>query len=102
MQLFMAYLVVTGTMAASLQVSRGFVRAAGRLMEGEPRAALAEAVGGVAAPAQRVVGEVLCLGLDAWVAARAINGQGEAPVPHPGPYRSEARVHAYAGDGLSS
>jgi hypothetical protein len=103
MHVFAVYLAVTGGLSAGMQVSRGLVRAAERLFEGEPRAALAEAVGGVLAPAQRVVGEAICLGLDAWAAAQALTGSGEAGTFGAESHlRAAGRAHAFAGDGALS
>jgi hypothetical protein len=103
MHFFMVYLAVTGGLSAGMQVSRGLVRAAGRLLEGEPRAALAEAVGGVLAPAQRVVGEAICLGIEAWAAAQALTGGEEVgPLAAESHCRAAERAHAFAGDGASS
>jgi hypothetical protein len=62
MEYFIRYLVVTGGVSAGLQVTRGLVRASGRLLQGEPRAALGEALGGLAAPALRVYTEAVRLG----------------------------------------
>jgi hypothetical protein len=103
MHFFVAYLTVTGGLAAGLQVSRGLVRAAGRLLEGEPRAALAEALGGVVAPAQRVVGEAICLGIDAWAAAQTLTGGEDiGPLAAESHFHAAGRVHAFAGDGATS
>ncbi len=45
------HLAAVAGAAAAVQVTRGVVRGAGRLARGEPRGALAEVGGGLAAPA---------------------------------------------------
>jgi len=44
------YLAVVGTFTASTQAMRGVVRGVGKLIEGQPREALGEVAGGLAAP----------------------------------------------------
>jgi hypothetical protein len=83
MEYFIKYLVVTGGVSAGLQVTRGLVRASGRLLHGQPRAALGEALGGLAAPALRVYTEAVRLGGDVWDAAWGLtmDGNEEQAVP---------------------
>ncbi len=77
MEYFIKYLVVTGGVSAGLQVTRGLVRATGQLLQGQPRAALGEALGGLAAPALRVYTEAVRLGGDVWDAAWGIAADGD-------------------------
>ncbi len=76
MEYFIKYLVVTGGVSAGLQVTRGLVRATGQLLQGQPRAALGEALGGLAAPALRVYTEAARLGSDVWDAAWGLTVDG--------------------------
>ena len=48
------YFLSAGGLTAGLRVVRGAVRGAGRALAGDPRGALAEAAGGLVAPAVQV------------------------------------------------
>jgi hypothetical protein len=50
MSFLTAYVVVAGTFTAGLQVARGVVRGAGKLIVGDTRGALAEVAAGAVAP----------------------------------------------------
>jgi hypothetical protein len=63
------YLILMGTAAATLQVFRGAVRGAGKLVEG---GALSEVAGGLLAPARAVYVQVRLLCTDACQSAGAI------------------------------
>jgi hypothetical protein len=69
------YVVAVGTLNATLQVTRGLTRGAGKLIEGRPREALAEAAGGLLAPLLQAADQYARLALDAYGAACAIAGQ---------------------------
>ena len=75
-QFFLAYLAITGGISASLQVVRGAVRGATKLIEGEPRAAVGEVVGGVVAPVVSAVHQATQLAGDVFGAALAISNFG--------------------------
>ena len=77
--IFVGYLAVTGGITAGLQVARGLVRASARVVEGDRKAALAEAVGGFVAPVTTALAQGLCLGHDALAAARALVGEPDLP-----------------------
>ena len=83
MHYFLGYLMVVGGVSAGLQVTRGVVRGAGRLLGGDARGALAEVAGGVAAPVRTVCHEACKLAADVFIAATAISGGGPAPVASP-------------------
>jgi hypothetical protein len=56
------YLMVAGGVAAGAQVARGVTRGVSRLLHGDPRGALVEVAGGLAAPALTAAGQLFCLG----------------------------------------
>jgi hypothetical protein len=74
---FMAYLTVVGGVSAGLQVARGFVRGVTRLTEAEPRAAVAEVVGGFVAPMVSAIDQSRKLTGEIYDAVRAISASGE-------------------------
>ena len=76
-QFFIAYLAVTGGVSAGLQVARGVVRGVTRLIEGEPRAAVGEVVGGLVAPVASAIGQGRKLTGEIYDAVRAISAGGE-------------------------
>jgi hypothetical protein len=77
MSLFVSYVLIVGGLTASVQVVRGVVRGAGKLIEGEPKAALVEIAGGVMAPVASAVGQVCQLGEDVCRTAAAIAASGK-------------------------
>src|SRR5262249_52520922 len=70
------YVVAVGTLNATLQVTRGLTRGVGKLIEGRPREALAEAAGGLLAPLFQAADQYARLALDAYGAAATIAGRG--------------------------
>jgi hypothetical protein len=70
--LMSGYLILMGTAAATLQVFRGAVRGAGKLVEGDGRGALSEVAGGLVAPARAVYVQIRLLCADACQSAGAI------------------------------
>ncbi len=56
------YLVVAGAIAGAAQVGRGVTRGLSRVFRGDPRGALAEVAGGLAAPAVTAANQVVLLG----------------------------------------
>src|SRR3954453_16271158 len=96
MPLVVNYLCFAGCVHASLQATRGLVRGVCRVMEGDPRAAMAEVAGGLVAPARSVVVEAAKLGVDVLACAAALCGEGEAePLPpQPSPHAAHARRSA--------
>ena len=81
-QFFIAYLAVTGGVSAGLQVARGVVRGVTRLIEGEPRAAVGEVVGGLVAPVASAIGQGRKLTGEIYDAVRAISAGGEQESLH--------------------
>jgi predicted ThiF/HesA family dinucleotide-utilizing enzyme len=77
MGLFVSYVLVVGGFTASVQVIRGVVRGAGKLIEGEPKAALVEVAGGVMAPVASAVGQACKLGADVCRTAGVLAVSGE-------------------------
>ena len=75
-QFFLAYLAIAGGISGGLQVVRGAVRGATKLIEGEPRAAVGEVVGGVVAPVASAVHQATQLAADVFGAALAIANVG--------------------------
>lgn len=69
-----SYLAMTGGLAAGVQIVRGFVRAAGKLVEREGRAALVEMAGGVVAPARTACHQIVLLGHDVMAVAQDLVG----------------------------
>src|SRR5436190_12284100 len=93
MNLFAAYALVVGGFTAGVQIARGVVRGAGKLIEGEPRAALTEVVGGLAAPVAAAISQVCKLGEDVCHAAGALvdeEFEPTAPAQLPDPCRRRA------------
>ena len=76
-QFFIAYLAAAGGISAGLQVVRGTVRGATRLIEGEPRAAVGEVLGGAVAPVASAVNQATQLAGDVFGAALAISNFGQ-------------------------
>ena len=76
-QFFIAYLAVAGGISAGLQVVRGTVRGVTRLIEGEPRAAVGEVLGGAVAPVASAVHQATQLTGDVLGAALAISNFGQ-------------------------
>jgi hypothetical protein len=72
MHLITVYLAVVGTFTASTQAMRGVVRGMGKLIEGQPREALGEVAGGLAAPLKTAFNQVCHLGEDVCRAARVL------------------------------
>ena len=75
-QFFLAYLAVAGGISSGLQVVRGAVRGATKLIEGEPRAAVGEVLGGAVAPVASAVSQATHLVGDVLGAALAISNFG--------------------------
>ena len=75
------YFLSAGGLSAGLRVTRGLVRSAGRALAGDPRGALAEAAGGLIAPAVQVYREASLLIADALEAAQALTDGGEREAP---------------------
>jgi hypothetical protein len=69
------YLAVVGGAAAGAQVARGAVRGAGRLVRGDPRGALTEVAGGLAAPVVSAVHQFSRLGSGVCQSAAALNAE---------------------------
>jgi hypothetical protein len=72
MSILTAYVVVAGTFTAGLQVARGVVRGAGKLIAGDTRGALAEVAAGAVAPVMSAYHQVCKLGEDVCRAAGAL------------------------------
>jgi hypothetical protein len=70
------YLALVGGAAAAVQVSRGLVRGVGRLVQGEPREALAEVAGGLVAPVVSVVHQMTQLAGEVCCVAAALTDDG--------------------------
>ncbi len=64
MHFVLAYLAIAGGVSAGVQVIRGTVRGAGRVIQGEFRAALGEVVGGAVAPVVTAMQQLRGLGED--------------------------------------
>jgi hypothetical protein len=77
----MMYLAVTGGVSAGLQVTRGVVRGVTRLIEGEPRAAVGEVIGGVVAPVASVLNQGSKLTGEICGAVLTISACGEEETP---------------------
>jgi hypothetical protein len=75
------YLLVTGGLTGGLRVVRGVVRGASRALAGDARGALAEAAGGLLAPAVGVYREAGLLIADALEAAEALTAGGGREAP---------------------
>ena len=72
----LGYLAITVAVTGGLQVARGAVRGATKLIEGQPRAAVGEVVGGVVAPVASAVHQATQLAGDVFAAALAIANVG--------------------------
>jgi hypothetical protein len=83
MSFLTAYVVVAGTFTAGVQVARGVVRGAGKLIAGDTRGALAEAAAGAVAPVMSVYDQVCKLGEDVCRAAGALVAQDDGQVATP-------------------
>ncbi|MBM4072139.1 MAG: hypothetical protein FJ271_24915 [Planctomycetes bacterium] len=81
MSLLFVYVTLVGGMTASIQVTRGVVRGVGKLIEGEPRAALGEVVGGLVAPLHSAFAQMYRLGDDVCQAANALSLDESEPAP---------------------
>jgi len=75
-----AYMVIVGGATAGLEVARGMVRGVGKLIEGEPRQALAEVAGGLAAPFLSLVHQATQLGAEVCQVAGVLGADGESDV----------------------
>ena len=76
-QFFLAYLAIAGGISGGLQVVRGAVRGATKLIEGEPRAAVGEVLGGAVARGASAVNQATQLAGDVLGAALAISNFGQ-------------------------
>ncbi len=101
------YLAVAGGIAAGAQVGRGITRGAFRLLQGDPRGALAEAAGGLAAPALTAANQLYLLGQEVCLSAVVLavgvskeDGLGDSPWEPPVPNHRH-RVPAAAGNGAA-
>jgi hypothetical protein len=72
-------MMLVGAFTAGVQVVRGVVRAGGLLVAGDPRGALAQAAGGLAAPLVSAYTQLCRLGEDACHAAHALAEKEEEP-----------------------
>jgi hypothetical protein len=81
MHFLAVYVAVVGGFTAAMQVARGVVRGASKLIEGEPRAALTEVAGGLAAPLRSAFHQVCKLGEDVCHAASGLTDEEDAGTP---------------------
>ena len=81
MTILTGYFLSAGGLTAGLRVTRGLVRGTGRALAGDPRGALAEAAGGLIAPAAQVSREARLLVADALEAAEALTDGGDQEAP---------------------
>jgi hypothetical protein len=93
--------LVVGGVTAAAQVVRGVVRGAGRLIEGEPRSALAEAAAGLVAPVMAAYSQLCRLGEDVGRSAGGLLAEAreegrEAPNRPAAPRRRRAPAAAPA------
>jgi hypothetical protein len=80
MTILTGYFLSAGGLSAGLRVTRGLVRGTGRALAGDPRGALAEAAGGLIAPAVQVYREAGLLIADALSAAGGLlAGEVQSP-----------------------
>jgi len=77
MGLLATYAALVGGFTAGVQMVRGFVRGAAKLIEGDVRGALAEAAGGFLAPVTSACNQVCRLGEDVFQSAAALSGGKE-------------------------
>jgi len=68
---------VVGGFTAGVQMVRGIVRGAGKLIEGDVQGALTEAAGGFVAPVVSACNQVCRLGEDVFQSAAALSGGKE-------------------------
>ncbi len=101
------YVAVAGGIAAGAQVGRGVTRGLFRLLHGDPRGALAEAAGGLAAPAVTAAHQLYLLGQEVCLSAAVLAvGRGQEGDPADGPWEAPApphrqRVPAATGNGAA-
>ncbi len=101
------YVAVAGGIAAGAQVGRGITRGVFRLLQGDPRGALAEAAGGLAAPALTAANQLYLLGQEVCLSAVVLavgrcQEEGSAPGPWVAPAPSHRqRVPAATGNGAA-
>jgi hypothetical protein len=81
MTILTGYFLIAGGLTAGLRAARGVVRGTGRALAGDPRGALAEAAGGLIAPAAQVYREARLLVADALEAAEALSDGGGQESP---------------------
>jgi len=74
MGLLATYAAVVGVFTAGVQMVRGIVRGAGKLIEGDVRGAFTEAAGGFVAPVVSACNQVCHLGEDVFQSAAALSG----------------------------
>jgi hypothetical protein len=77
MHLVTFYLVFAGSLTATTQAARGVIRGVGKLIEGQPRAALGEVAGGLLAPAKSAYTQVCRLGEDVCRTVSALSADDE-------------------------
>jgi len=77
MGLLATFAAVVGGFTAGVQMVRGMVRGAGKLIEGDVRGALTEAAGGFVAPVVSACNQVFRLGEDVCRSAAALSGNRE-------------------------
>ena len=80
LNLLAAYMVIVGGATAGLQAARGVVRGVGKLVEGEPRKALAEVAGGLAAPFVSLVCHATQLVAEVFEVAGVLGDDGQPGV----------------------
>ncbi len=101
------YLAVAGGIAAGTQVGRGITRGVLRLLHGDPRGALAEAAGGLAAPVVTAANQLYLLGQEVCLSAVVLavgrcQEEGSAHGPWVPPVLSRhQRVPAATGNGAA-
>jgi hypothetical protein len=77
MSLLATYAAVVGGFPAGVQMVRGIVRGAGKVIEGDVRGALTEAAGGFVAPVVSACSQVCRLGEDVFKSTAAFSGGRE-------------------------
>jgi hypothetical protein len=102
MHLVTFYLAFVGTFTATTQAARGVIRGVGKLIEGQPRAALGEVVGGLMAPAKSAYTQACRLGEDVFRTVSTLSAEDDEPeaLPAPAVQRRPAIVHPL-GDAVS-
>ena len=73
MGFFAAYAMVVGGFTAGVQMVRGVVRGAGKLIEGDPRGAVTEVAGGLVSPLVSACSQLCHLGADVCRSAAALS-----------------------------